>query len=529
MMEIQTLDFRKIRGSFTIGLFLISIFASSLTVGISYELSLSDPTISFSPAISNVTVGQQFSVDVVIDYAEKLYGFEVWIGFDDTKLNAESISYMGYLNEPAQTWYQEVNNTGGYVAWAQSSRNPATGKTGGSPPPLARINFTSIGTGTSQLHFFNTILSDDQARSMSHQRTDGQVSAHALSQYTLTINTNGSGSVDKNPDQTNYTWGTNVSLAATPVIGWSFAGWGGDASGSVSPTTVNMTGNKAVDATFTQNVYTLTVSAVGNGSVNLNNSGPYHYGDVVQLTAVPAVDWNFHYWSGGLTGSANPATLVVSGDLFVTANFITRPRLIMNPSDETCRRFSENFAIQINVTNASDVDDFRFEVRFNATLLDIADVSWNMWTGTYTVDAVNGILTGFGSGSPISGNVTLLTITFNATYHHMWKDESTVFGWKNIQTGTVYFQWANLSYPSSPDLGYERGGLNQIDVDPDFAYIFSPIQGDIDNNGQVDVFDLRTVGAFYDTANPDYNLTGDSTIDIYDLVVIGSNFGFTYP
>jgi hypothetical protein len=353
--------------------------------------------------------------------------------------------------------------------------------------------------------------------------------------YTLTVLTSGQGSVNLN-NSGPYHYGDVVQLTAVPAAGWSFGNWSGDLSGSASPATIVIDGNKTVTAAFTQNVYTLTVSTVGNGVVNLNNSGPYHYGDVVQLTAVPANDWSFQYWSDGLTGSANPATLVISGDLSVIAHFTTRPRLIMNPSDGTCRRFSENLAVQINVTNAGSVDDFRFEVHFNATLLDVADVSWNAWTGTYTVDEVNGILTGYGSGSPISGNVTLLTITFNATYHHMWKDESTVFGWKNIQTGTVYFQWANLSYPSGPDLRYERGGLNQIDVGPDFVYAFSPIRGDVDNDGLVDVFDLRAVAAYYAVEQGDpnwaqastYDLNGDGIIDIFDLVIVATNYGYTY-
>jgi len=159
----------------------------------------------------------------------------------------------------------------------------------------------------------------------------------------------------------------------------------------------------------------------------------------------------------------------------------------------------------------------------------VAEVTWNEWTGTYTVDEVDGNLTGYASGGAVSGNVTLLTITFNATYNRIWKDESTISGWKNIQTGTVYFQWANLSYPSSPDLRYEKGDLNQIDVGPDFAYSFSPIQGDMDNNGIVDVFDLRTLGGLYNTVNPEYDLTGDNFIDIFDIVVVARNFGFTYP
>jgi hypothetical protein len=186
--------------------------------------------------------------------------------------------------------------------------------------------------------------------------------------------------------------------------------------------------------------------------------------------------------------------------------------------------------MRINLTNAGDVEDFNFEIHYNATLLDVVGVSWNAWgSGTFTADEINGILTGYTSGTALSGNVTLLTITFNATYHHLWKDESTISGWKNIQMGTVYIQWANLSFPSGPDLGYVRGGLDQINVGPDFAYNFSPIRGDLDNNGKVEIYDLRTLAAYFDTTNPQYNLTGDNQIDIFDLVVIASNFGFTYP
>jgi hypothetical protein len=157
-------------------------------------------------------------------------------------------------------------------------------------------------------------------------------------------------------------------------------------------------------------------------------------------------------------------------------------------------------------------------------------VTWNAWdSGTITVNESSGYITGITSGLAISGAQTLVTIEFNATYYRVWKDENMVSGWKNNQTGTIFIQWANLSYTGSPDLDYVRSGsLNQINVGPDFAYTFSPIRGDIDNNGVVDVFDIRSVAYYYDQANATYDLNGDGIIDIFDLVLIASNFGYTY-
>jgi hypothetical protein len=203
----------------------------------------------------------------------------------------------------------------------------------------------------------------------------------------------------------------------------------------------------------------------------------------------------------------------------------------MSPTSKTCRKYDETFTVAITVSNEFDVTDFEFEVHYNTTLLDYSGITWNAWgTGTITVDEANGKITGSTTGSPISGATTLVMIQFNATYYRVWKDESKVQGWKNDQSGLIYIQTANLSYPTSPNLNYVRGGSqNQISVGPDVAYTFSPIQGDVDNNGVVDVFDLRTAAAFYDQANTTYDLNGDGIIDIFDMVIMARNFGFSYP
>jgi hypothetical protein len=69
-------------------------------------------------------------------------------------------------------------------------------------------------------------------------------------EYTLTVIVNGNGTVNKNPNQATYAYGTNVVLTATPASGASFLGWSGDASGDEQTITVSMTSNKVVTATF---------------------------------------------------------------------------------------------------------------------------------------------------------------------------------------------------------------------------------------------------------------------------------------
>ena len=139
--------------------------------------------------------------------------------------------------------------------------------------------------------------------------------------YTLTTSVIGQGSISKCPDQPTYNWGTNVQLTAHASQGWTFAGWSDGASGTSNPVDITITDTTTVTATFTQNVYTLTVSTDGSGSVNLNKTAPYHYGDVVELTAVPTVGWSFDSWSGDLTGSVSPSTIVISGNMSVSATF----------------------------------------------------------------------------------------------------------------------------------------------------------------------------------------------------------------
>jgi len=67
---------------------------------------------------------------------------------------------------------------------------------------------------------------------------------------------------------------------------------------------------------------TVSVSVEGEGDVVLSPSAPvYACGDAVELSAVPETGWTFAGWSGGLTGSDSPDSLIVDGPEQVTAMF----------------------------------------------------------------------------------------------------------------------------------------------------------------------------------------------------------------
>ena len=73
-------------------------------------------------------------------------------------------------------------------------------------------------------------------------------------------------------------------------------------------------------------MYTLNMSVSGQGTTT-PAAGAHNFAEdsEVQVSAAPASGWRFDGWSGHLTGTANPATVTMSGTRNVTANFSLIP------------------------------------------------------------------------------------------------------------------------------------------------------------------------------------------------------------
>ena len=99
----------------------------------------------------------------------------------------------------------------------------------------------------------------------------------AIDTHTLTTTVvGGGGTIQRNPDQATYDYGTVVTLTAQPAAGFTLSSWGGDLSGNVNPSPITINGNRSVTATFT-NAAGPTVHVISpNGGQTLTVGNTVH-------------------------------------------------------------------------------------------------------------------------------------------------------------------------------------------------------------------------------------------------------------
>lgn len=148
--------------------------------------------------------------------------------------------------------------------------------------------------------------------------------------YNLTIAVEGEGVVSEVVVETkssSYQEGTEVELTAIPATGWSFDRWEGDLSGADNPIRLTISGAKSIKAVFAKNKYTYNLKIVGPGVVDEYIMGKtkneLEYGTQVLLKAYPdevrhAV---FKGWSGDISGNDQEIVFNIDKDMSILATF----------------------------------------------------------------------------------------------------------------------------------------------------------------------------------------------------------------
>ncbi len=247
--------------------------------------------------------------------------------------------------------------------------------------------------------------------------------------FTLSVSVDGSGSVTKDPNSSNYNFDDPVTLTAIPSDGWKFVSWTGSLNSDANPVVIKMSADKNIVAHFVPITYTLSVSVSpgGTGSVTKNpNQSSYNSGTIVQLTANPIPGYEFDHWEGSLTGSTNPVSITMNTNKVITAyftqitanvkvyagwNFISVPLV---PLDTTTANVLDDSAGDGLTTwdivykyDAADADDqWKINIAAAPTLSDLANIDHEDGLWIHITNTGDGNLT-FTGTRPTSTAITL--------------------------------------------------------------------------------------------------------------------------
>jgi hypothetical protein len=493
---------------------------------------------------THADIGTSFEVSVTIENVSDLFGFDLNITWDNTLIRLSSVAFGPYLDQlwGQSQWFVAANQTspGWYKLAAVSTSQSFTGT---NSAILFTLDFRveDAPAGETPIHFASVKLSDSEYTPIVPTETLDATyrmlstpletvllaSPNLIEKTQPEIGTNFNVSIIMNyvtdffGFDMNITWDNslltfNHSYNDSLNILWGTGKWytAKDESGAGWYKLVAVSTANGFNTTGTQTIFTLEFR-VEDPHSNTARETPIHL-DTHKLS-----DSQYNT----IVHTTEDGTYRIMGET---------PALTINPNGKTCRMYGETFAIEVNLSKAFNVTGFKWQIDYNTTLLDYVGITWNQWgSGTINVNEIEGNITGSTSGAPISGTQILITISFKAACYHIWKNAP---GWINNLNDAIFIQHANLSYPSSPDLQYARGEPSQIVVGPDFAYTFSPILGDVNNNGVVDVLDLRTVAIYHMVKQGDpnwteastYDLNGDGIVDVFDLRTVAYNFGYTY-
>ncbi|MFP4608305.1 MAG: C45 family autoproteolytic acyltransferase/hydrolase [Candidatus Aenigmatarchaeota archaeon] len=206
-----------------------------------------------------------------------------------------------------------------------------------------------------------------------------------LATYTLSVNTEGNGTVEVEPDQEEYEEGTEVTLTAVPAEGWQFSHWEGDVPEDEEENEeipIIMDTDKDITAHFVSQaeMFELTIDSTEGGNVTEPGEGVFEYeeSETVDIEAVAEEGYEFVEWTGDVgtveDATANATTVEMNDNYTIIAEF---------------KEESVYYELTVNIEGEGEVelepDQDQYEEGTEVTLSASPEDGWKFveWTGDH--------------------------------------------------------------------------------------------------------------------------------------------------
>ena len=151
-----------------------------------------------------------------------------------------------------------------------------------------------------------------------------QTVAIAPSAYTIAVTANPSNAGSVTGGGT-YNQGQSCTVTATASTGFTFTNWteNGNVVSTNASYTFNVEGNRTLVANFTENTYTVTVSANPSNGGQVSGGGTYNHGQSCTVIATSADGYTFMNWTenGSVVSTDANYSFVVTSNRTLVANF----------------------------------------------------------------------------------------------------------------------------------------------------------------------------------------------------------------
>lgn len=140
------------------------------------------------------------------------------------------------------------------------------------------------------------------------------------------------GTIALSPTKNEYELNDQVSASISVPNHYKFTGWTGDLSGTENPKNFTVTKNMNIGATVEVDPnnpppqYSISVNQPSTGGIITiePQQENYNEGTSVKLTVTTNIGYEFSGWTGDLSGTDNPKTFTVSGNMSIGANVLEK-------------------------------------------------------------------------------------------------------------------------------------------------------------------------------------------------------------